>query len=776
MDIAAQCLIRRGLLTLLVVLASHAHAAIVTVGGDVNCSHATVQSAINALPSGGVHEVRIANTATYTAQAIQLSGRSVFVRGGYANCAAGESTGTTTLNGSGGSQDSVLTIRGSNNDVILENLALIRGDEVYDGFGGGIDFKGRGYLTLRRTAVTQNYAGYGGGISFIADGGAAELRLEAGSAIVLNTAQFSGGGIHVEGNALMTMLGEDSSIASNEALGFNPVTSQPQYGHGGGLHVIAPAIAEIGSPGTGTSGVIVGNTARYGGGIAVNARDNADGKVTLFSVDPLRPVRVYGNRATNTGGGVWLATDTGVVDLSRGLLCAYDARIDGNRAVEGSAIYADTDSTLPTVYFGTAAAFNVDSGYPAFCRRPAAGRACSSSVECNTIEGNRTENANGQPTAGAAILIQNAGKFEAARVRMRGNTGAYAARAYESLFTLDNALLTDNAVSAELIRMESEGAVSMVDSTLAGNIIGAAQGFSVNGDFELTRSILWQPGKTSLVQSDGTRTTSDVIASEISSLGGATVAVSRPPRFFDPATGDYRPHAASPAIDFSLAVAGDDRDIDGRPRDLRQAMTPRPAGRVRDIGAHERQAVLPLVVNSTFDGNLGGWLETAPGVSSWDGTQNALGPTGSGSTKVTQANTSNGMRIGGPVQCIYLPGPGTYALNGSGRSGVGGIGNRDYLYLNWQYRRAGGDSCTGGTANASGDHFVSNSSSWSRPANPRVIEVPANEWTESSSIAITMIVTEVGIVSPSTTLGWFDGITLEPAAADRIFTNGFEPF
>lgn len=753
-------------------LAGTAQAAIVTVGSDVACNHPSLQAAINALPAGGIHEIRM-TAAQSSNQAVQISGRGLTIRGGYASCDAPSSTGFTTLSGQGGNQDSVVTIRGVGNEVIIERVNLIRGDEVYDGYGGGLDFKGAGSVTLRDTGVSQNYAGYGGGISVIGENGRAELRLQSGSVIQLNTAQFSGGGVRLEGNAFLSMREANSTIANNEALGINPANSQPLYGYGGGLQVIAPATAEIGSSGIG-NGAIVSNTARYGGGIAVNGTDyNVNAKVTLFSTDPENATRVYGNRATATGGGVFIdIVDGPLFDLSLGVLCAYDTRIDGNFAVDGGAIYADSAfGTLGD--FGTSAGFNRDTGYPGFCTRPSGSLRCAAGVPCNTIEGNRTQNVNGTPTPGSAVLIQNHSAFEAARASIRDNHGAHAIRGFDSLIELDALVFGDNDVSGALLRMEDGAALHMSESTLAGNAIAAPQVISIDGDLELTNTILWQEGKTSLTQSAGSRTVSQVIASEVASLGGG--AQIKPPRFVDPERGDYRLRAASPAIDIAPVIAGDDRDADGLPRDRRLPVVPRGDGFVRDLGAYERQAVAPLLLNTDFDADLHLWTGGTVGVSSWDGTQNSVGESGSGSTRVTLASPPQ-PRVAGASQCIHVPGPGQYLLNGFGRSGFGGVGNRDYVYLNWEFRRSGGEACNSGAATLAGDHFLSNSPSWQRPGSPKLINVSVGDWTSTSSITITLIVVENGITSPPTASGWFDGITLEYIDPnDRIFGNGFDP-
>jgi hypothetical protein len=771
--------VSRNLRRALLALAAHAltgtaQAAVFTVGADGACTHSDIDSALGAVPASGFHEVRIA-IPSLNAQAVHITGRGVTVRGGYASCSAATSTGVTTLSGQGGAQDSVVTIRGSGNDVLLERLNLIRGDEVHDGYGGGLDFKGSGYVTLRDVAVSQNYAGYGGGISVIADGGSAQLRLEAGSVIQLNTAQFSGGGVRLEGDAYMSMLGINSIITGNEVIGIDPTNNQPLHGEGGGLQVIAPAIADIGSPGIG-NGTIVANTARYGGGIAINATDRGvDGRVNLFTTDRAQPVRIYGNRATGAGGGIYAGAANnwpigGLPYHSVGRLCALDTRIDSNIAPEGSAIYLDTDDFL-TDYYGGQAYINREI----FCPSHPTRARCGPGDTCNTIQGNRSEDAAGQATDGATITVQNDGVIDASQIEIAANTGAYVIHGFDDSYTyLDSVLIAGNTATTYLIRIEDDENVLFVrDSTLAGNSIGSDRVISMNGDFELARSIIWQPGVTSLVHS-GSMVVESTLASEAGSLGGAPGAVVAFPRFVDMDRGDYRLRAASPAIDYVQQSGLNPWDVAGATRGMRLDIVPRAAGLVRDIGAYERQGVLPLALNGTFDADANLWPATSAGVAGWDGTQNAAGAAGSGSIKLSQAGTPNLQRVYGLSQCIHLPGPGIYALNGWGRAAAGGVGNRDYVYLNWEYRHAGGEQCDGGAPDASGDHFLSNSSAWQHPTNPKLIDVPAGEWTYTSSIRITQVVVEFGVTNPATTIGWFDGISLEPLLNDSIFKDGFE--
>ncbi len=758
-----------------VLAAAPAHAVIHTVGGDADCGYGTIQQAINELPVGGAHEIRIANSATYTSQAIAISGRVLTLRGGYAHCADGTPSGATLLDGSGGGNDSVLTVTGAGNDVILENLGLLRGDEVHDGYGGGIDFRGAGYITLRNTAVTQNYAGYGGGISVTASGGAAELRLEAGTYIAFNTAQFSGGGIRVEGNTRVFLLAGNSRIFFNEALGIDPANNQPLYGYGGGIEVIGPARADISAP-------ITDNTARYGGGIAVVGADSSedlDGVVRLFTTEAGNPVEISGNRAIQTGGGIWLKPDVGLDNTSAARLCASDFRIDGNRAQQGSAIYADTDSDGIAFDSGGAVYLNWPSASALCGPEPQAALgavACAPGVACNTIDGNVAEDVNGQPTAGAALLFQTGSSLNADRVAIRANQGAQALRGIGDDFstvTLLNCLFADNVVSGQLLRIEeSDMSLNLTGCTLANNTVGAAEVVSVSSNFDLRRSILWQPGKTSLAQSGGSRVVEYVVTSERGSLdGGNTPYVTEAdPRFEDPAHGDYRPIAASPAVDAAPYIdeGNSNLDLDGRSRGFDIPIVPDFFGNA-DIGAYERHGTFSLVRNRGFGTDLRLWNEVTPGSATWE----AEGASSAGAVHVSADPLVTGDLVG-LSQCVRIPGPGTYALNGFGHSS-GNITSRDFVRLHWKLRPASpGETCDGAVT-AEGDLFLPNGNAFAAPAAPALIAIPEAAWTSTTSVEITTIVTEGGITVTGSTNGWFDGITLEPVVDDTIFEDGFDP-
>jgi hypothetical protein len=128
-------------------------------------------------------------------------------------------------------------------------------------------------------------------------------------------------------------------------------------------------------------------------------------------------------------------------------------------------------------------------------------------------------------------------------------------------------------------------------------------------------------------------------------------------------------------------------------------------------------------------------------------------------------------------QCIHLPGPGAYQLNGFGRT-TGSLGaTRDLQVLRWEFRVDGSESCGAGAATRAGEVTISSSNSWQQAANPPSISVDASEWTSNSSILVQLVVVDRSISGTPTAIGWFDGIRLDASplqTSDELFADGFE--
>ncbi|MEO8011672.1 MAG: hypothetical protein ABI650_08520, partial [Dokdonella sp.] len=157
-----------------------------------------------------------------------------------------------------------------------------------------------------------------------------------------------------------------------------------------------------------------------------------------------------------------------------------------------------------------------------------------------------------------------------------------------------------------------------------------------------------------------------------------------------------------------------------------------------------------------------------------DGTTNASGPAGSGSVRipyVIDPKDGSTPRVIGRSQCVHLPGPGLYLLNGFGKVSGGTLGGNS-VRLRWELRYNGGaNSCEDGIFDLTNSHILATSNVWRRPGNAAIIEVPIGAWTRNTSLTIKLDTIGSPATSPT---GWFDGITLEIGNSDTIFANGFD--
>ena len=743
----------------LLLFTAHARANVYTVGNG--CPYASIASAVaDAESHPGADIIHVAYNRTYDQQSITIStAQQLDIVGGFADCSQAASDGSqTAINGS--FQISVDT----GGLVRLSYLSVQYGNAQDFGKGGGIYFTGNGTLELQHATVAHNTAGFGGGI--YAEGAGATTKLVIGQdvAIVDNTARYDGGGV-VNDGATVTMTAPDSYIAFNHAQGM-PVEFA-QYGFGGGILILSgggrKAHTFIGSSGLGNVGAIYLNDALFGGGVAVRATDN-ESDLNVFSIDAARPMRIKGNSASYYGGGVYLGEGGNLPVASLNVWYAY---LEDNVAAQGAAIRIVTQSG--SIFFNDPA------------HRPLGSIDCPIGRSCGGINGNLAQNDQSQLSGG--IIQTTAGSTaHFHRMEMRGNTGAFvfnSSGAPNIDLEMHHVTVTDNTTLLALISTIDDhgldGFVDIEDTTIAGNAIGnnkVLQFSNAGGSNKLYRSIIWQPGMMTL-QNDGLPfDLLDDMVGERSSIDptGTASVIEQDPRFVDPAHGDYSLRAGSPAIDYAAGVANDGQDLNSNPRDVDLPVIVNFHGK-RDLGAIERQTLQPIVLNPDFDTDLGFWSTVIAGVTTWDASRNASGAAGSGSAHMTLPNAGNG--AGGLVQCVLLPAPGTYELNGWGHGTGTMVTAGDIAELYWEFRKSGGENCTSGAPDATGTKILSNGNSWTRPATPASIEVTAQDWTSTSSIAVTLVAVENG-ASGGPTNAWFDGVTLRIEGDDGIFGNGFE--
>jgi hypothetical protein len=561
---------------------------------DSQCTDNDIQSAIN--NSSCPTTIVITGEHTYTFQALTISGKSVVLEGtsvGYCgNISEGaiKQVADSPITISGSSGNSVIHIDGSSN-VTLTNLVIKDGS--VSNIGGGIYFGGSGSLTLNSTLVIDNAAGSGGGIG-VAPTGATNVTLGSGSVIEYNSATANGGGIAISGQTYLQVIAPSVYINGNTA----------SNGDGGGIDVIGPAQADIASPGYFGLPVINGNSAAYGGGIAATAvNQDQDAVVRLFTTDPNNPVQISGNVASHTGGGIFLHPLHGEQDYAFSVLCANDFRIDSNVASEGSAIYADEESYLDSPS-GSEVYLNIASAPEGIdfqdCQGPQTqevlgGVACAVGVPCNEINYNVTQDSSGNPTTGAAILLQSDSELFGSRFSMIGNKGGHAIRLLGDASTysqVDNCVMVQNQVTQELVNVSPGGGGAQLyfDScTFADNDIGAPYMMLAQADkFSLFNSIVSQPGRATVDFSGSTLNARYILSNDVSTLGSDSTVVIGTPTFVNAAAADYHLMPKSQGVDFA-PQGGTTLDRDGNPRLVDLPDIANKFGGM-DLGAYEIQA------------------------------------------------------------------------------------------------------------------------------------------------------------------------------------------
>lgn len=575
--------------------------SIFTVGPAADCPFSTIQAAVDAArDTPGVDYVWISNDLVsgarhdYTGEHVYVNDvDGVIIEGGFISCADPniDPSDYTTISGASNDGGPVFDISSAGGDVFLGNL-LITGANRDDGAsGGGISFTGQvgGALLLSNATVSFNHAGYGGGINVNGAAAPAALVLEQNSLILSNSASTSGGGIRLEGNTNLYMLQPETFVAFNDAPG----------GYGGGVEIIGPAAAHIGSPGYDGAPVIFDNSAAYGGGIAAIGGQNEalDANAYLFTTDPQNPVQVSNNIASQTGGAVYLKPtvtfDFDEYHYAYASLCAFDFRMDDNIAQEGTAIYGDTDTyNLGLDHIGTDATLTTLTSQGC----DTAEVACADGVACNTMNGNVAEDTFGSPTPGSTILMQTAGALTIYGLHLHGAEGASAIRTFDVQNDFQNCLVTDNAFSADAFVFENDDDIALSQTTMrgctiAGNAIGGGAVISSGRNVGLYTSIVDQPGVASISLFDSaTATVSYVLAADLDGLPVQNDVVQGSPLYVDAASGDYHLQRTSPGVDF--APRGGGTDLDRQPRDIDLGDIVNVFG-PRDLGAFEIQTQLP---------------------------------------------------------------------------------------------------------------------------------------------------------------------------------------
>lgn len=576
---------------------------------DSKCTDNDIQSAINntACPNTPIY---ITGEHTYTQQALTIGSKWISLVGSSSKCGVVPATSnvpTITINGSG--KGSVINVSGAST-VTLQYLTVTGGATGSDDSGGGIEFTGTGSLTLDTTTISGNYAGYGAGIdvsSLTGTGIGATVTLKQNTLILDNTAQYSGGGIRIEGATHLYMLEPNSIILLNKALGIDPSNNQAKYGYGGGIEIVGDGVADIGSSGAFSLGAITENSAPFGGGIAIYGNDYGSAQARVFSTSATNPVLISDNRASVAGGAVYVNRN---IDVDA-WFCAYDFRIDGNFAPDGAAIHVDSDEGI-TSDGSSSVYLNPPNNCDQSSLAALGSVHCAAGVPCNEISENSAMNGDGDAT-GAIITMNVYGDFSADRLKMKDNFGTQMIIANATSgtvkFDLSNCLITDNHSAQELINTtESYYPATITNCTLANNVIDNGYVFAATGVFSLTNSIIAQPAIKTLHYMAGDDClgscddASYILASDVSTLPTGDGTIHQGSALFVDAENpnvevrNYHQRAyiqdgtvtSSFGIDYAPIAGG--VDLDGKPRDQDVPG----AGDIynpRDLGAYEEQPI-----------------------------------------------------------------------------------------------------------------------------------------------------------------------------------------
>lgn len=779
-----------GSLLISLAVASPAGASIFKVGTGTGCTHSTIQAAVNAANANpGVDHIIITRSLNYTAQAVKIqAAQPLTLTGGYATCAATAPSGErTVVSGNGGSADSVFTVEPGAAEVLFDNLFIRDGDDSNIHYGGGIDFTGSGSLTLNNVTLTQNKAGYGGGLSARGTGPNATVLFMGETIILNNLATQDGGGVHLRGSVTLWAIDSKTTIGLNRATGLANTPPGVYHGYGGGMAVLSPAKAYIGSSDN-AFGVIFSNTARVGGAVAALADSDGHSDVYIFTTDPTKPQKIRGNRATDVGGAFYADADSGF-SAPRGAILLWDTTIEDNSAPIGSIAYLASGSQIYPYPDTKSGLLRINSPVSSSgWARPGVSRPCNPGVACSVAKNNRSENAAGTPSNGALIHGTEDATLYIGNSRFTGNS----ARSLLDLASADhvevaNTLIDNNTFTAAVLQFpQDDPEVVLNHLTIVDNSIGGPGVIAHRGHVTLNRSIIWQPGKKvrDTAASSGTFDGSYVMANERVSIPGVTDSY-HPygPAFMNPTLKDYRLRAGSSAVDktaYNAALDGT-RDVDGLPRSVNLPLTPGGSDFVVDLGAYERQSINNIMVNDSFNSDLSQWTLPIPSLVSRD-SNNGNGPSGSGSLKVDGLVHGTAASVTVAKQCQVLPGPSIYKITGWGRS----FGNCmltpcDGLRVHWKVFTPTmppfpqGYGCMG-LSIAEGDVVIPATNNWLISPAAGQFAISVDDHYANAAVEISLVADDVGFPNLQGFRGFavaFDGITLE-AINDVIFANGFD--
>lgn len=564
------------------ILAASANAdTVFRVGTGPQCTHATIQAAIDAAANDGNQPslIRISNSLSYTNQALRISDReSLELRGGFAQCAdVAPSQAYTRISGAGGTQQTVIAVVGNYPALVrLVALEITGGDAEDHEYGGGVYARHGGLLSIVASEIHHNRAGYGGGIAI--EGVGTELALRNDVLVHDNGASAEGGGAYCR-DGMVTVVAQNSGFLFN-----NAVTE------GGGLR-LNHCSADLASNGPWNAGTLYANTAYLGAGLSAS-----DSVVRIYSNIANAPNRISGNRASSKGGGM--------IIRNRSQITLWDTLLEGNSASSGAAAFVYSNVAFdPRLRLRSARTRDAET--------PASAVACVSGLVCNRVTGNTARGSAVEAAEGAAFLydwsspsscsfpfscfwprgfVADADVLDAQFDRNQGASLIYYRQHYNH-YAIVQSLLFGNTVSDALIKTGDDDKVWLTHNTISHNNVLGALVRAPNVEFRC--DLLNQTGV--LHQGSGEQTGQYLLMPSTAQWPASTTVFQGAPRFLDVSRDNFRLYGGGsrsdplPSIGTDMAdqcgVFARAADQDGQTRPIDVAGVDQ-FGRI-DVGAFE---------------------------------------------------------------------------------------------------------------------------------------------------------------------------------------------
>lgn len=596
---------------LLVAFLSPTLASAATFKVGPNCQYTTIQAAIDAASfhsDGNIDVVRLVKNADPRPQALTIDNQNLTIIGGADFCDDGSDPDIgekTFISGAGGAAAPVITITG-NGIVTLSNLAIVGGDPATD--GGGIAYSASGVdspseLHLFETTIELNNAANGAGIHFYSPGPrVAELHFGEDVGIFRNVATARGGGVKLVGRVWMRTGKERFFFHGNKAR------------EGGGLSVVRPARADLGTAQWEDQYTFKANEADSGGAIHVSGGNVVPGsaEVTLYSIDPLRPMQLVDNVARREGAAVTLVSESDVpADTAR--VCTRRVNFIGNRLNLQAGATASYGGAVALIRGAAKFGECSDADFPA-----GAITSCPPGV-CGIFRGNFTRAGAAETGAEKIFRVALGGNVELRNAVIEQNEAFYIfdvqsaqESARRSRVALTNVLVANNRFVGDLpvgffVGVSAQLIARHATVSMPAGVETAIYAPAVNPPpvIEIRSSIFQLPS--------GARGL-DAPAGDRSNWMLDDVMINRMPLSFETMPGliaadprlavDYSLREGSPAIDVSVGQGDVNYDLYGQPRVDRCSIGNGPG--IIDLGAIESQGSPDVIFGGGFEAGVFG--------------------------------------------------------------------------------------------------------------------------------------------------------------------------